>query len=138
MTTTSAPTAALVTASCRSSAVSTGTTATPGGTLARMVAATRVTSAPRAAATSAKAAPCFPDERLPRNRTGSSGSRVPPAVTTTRRPPSDWLVATTARHAAYSSSGSGSRPGPLSGPVSRPEAGSMTWAPLARTVSTLA
>ena len=46
----------------------------------------RVTSAPRARAASAIATPCLPLDRLPRKRTGSSGSRVPPAVTTTRRP----------------------------------------------------
>ena len=45
-----------------------------------------MTSAPRAAATRARAHPCLPDERLPRKRTGSSGSRVPPALITTRRP----------------------------------------------------
>ena len=39
-----------------------------------------------AAASSAMAWPCLPDERLPMNRTGSIGSRVPPAVTSTRRP----------------------------------------------------
>ena len=47
---------------------------------------TRVTLAPRAAASSARAWPCLPDERLPMKRTGSIGSRVPPAVTSTRRP----------------------------------------------------
>ena len=45
-----------------------------------------VTSAPRAAAASAIATPCLPLERLPMKRTGSSGSRVPPAVTRMRRP----------------------------------------------------
>ena len=47
---------------------------------------TRVTLAPRDAASSATAWPCLPDERLPMKRTGSIGSRVPPAVTTTRSP----------------------------------------------------
>ena len=46
------------------------------------------TSAPRALASAASAAPMRPDERLPRKRTPSSGSRVPPAVTSTRRPAS--------------------------------------------------
>ena len=36
--------------------------------------ATRVTAAPRAAAASASAKPIFPDERLPRKRTSSTGS----------------------------------------------------------------
>ena len=39
------------------------------------------TLAPRRAASSASAAPIRPELRLPRKRTGSSGSRVPPAVT---------------------------------------------------------
>ena len=41
-------------------------------------AATRSTGAPRRAAAAAIAYPIFPVERLPMNRTGSSGSRVPP------------------------------------------------------------
>ena len=44
-------------------------------------------AAPRAA--SASATPMRPDERLPRNRTASSGSRVPPAVTSTCFPASE-------------------------------------------------
>ena len=40
--------------------------------------ASNVTSAPRAAAAAASAAPIFPDDRLPRNRTSSTGSRVGP------------------------------------------------------------
>ena len=47
---------------------------------------TRVTLAPRLAASSATAWPCLPEDRLPMKRTGSIGSRVPPAVTTTRSP----------------------------------------------------
>ena len=79
---------------------------------------------------------------MPRNRTGSSGSRVPPAVTThvpagagrrrarrrrgpARRPRPEDLR------------GSGSRPGPVSAPVSRPDAGSSTSAPRPRSVATL-
>src|SRR4051794_2316332 len=42
-----------------------------------------------------------------------------------------------ARHAAYNASGSGRRPAPVSLPVRRPTAGSMTWAPRARNVATL-
>ncbi len=45
-----------------------------------------VTSAPRAFAATARAIPWRPLERLPRKRTGSRGSRVPPAVMTMRRP----------------------------------------------------
>ncbi len=53
------------------------------------LAASRITSAPRRRASSASATPIRPDERLPTKRTLSSGSRVPPAVTSTRRPASD-------------------------------------------------
>ena len=48
------------------------------------LAASRITSAPRRRASSASATPMRPDERLPTKRTLSSGSRVPPAVTSTR------------------------------------------------------
>ena len=44
------------------------------------------TSAPRSTAARARAQPIRPEERLPRNRTGSRCSRVPPALTATRRP----------------------------------------------------
>ena len=70
-------------------------------------------------------------------RTGSRYSRVPPAETTTRRPARSWVVAPpwSSRRARMSaarakiSAGSGSRPLPVSAPVSRPSAGSMTTAP---------
>ena len=51
-----------------------------------VVVVTSVTDAPRSTAASAMAWPCLPDERLPMKRTGSIGSRVPPAVTSTCRP----------------------------------------------------
>ena len=53
---------------------------------ATTLAAIRVTSAPRRAAAAARARPMRPLERLPMKRTGSIGSRVPPAVTRTRSP----------------------------------------------------
>ena len=86
ITTASAEPAADTTASRSSSVVSTRTTLTPAGSGSDTLAATRVTSAPRATAARARATPCRPDDRLPRKRTGSSGSRVPPADTTTVRP----------------------------------------------------
>ncbi len=86
ITTASADPAADTTASRSSSVVSTRTTLTPAGSGSDTFAATRVTSAPRAAAARARATPCSPEERLPRKRTGSIGSRVPPADTTTVRP----------------------------------------------------
>src|SRR3954451_18618896 len=61
-------------------------TSTPGGAGTARFAARSVTSAPRRAASAARATPIRPDERLPRKRTASSGSRVPPAGASTRRP----------------------------------------------------
>ena len=74
-----------ITAARICSAVSTSTRSTLAGSGRRTV-ATSVTLAPRTAASVASAYPCLPDERLPTNRTGSMGSRVPPAVTRTRSP----------------------------------------------------
>ena len=48
----------------------------------------RSRAAPRRAASAASAKPIRPLERLPTKRTASSGSRVPPAVTSTRMPSS--------------------------------------------------
>ena len=66
--------------------VSTSMRWTPAGSARETLAAIRVTSAPRRAAAAARAMPMRPLERLPRKRTESIGSRVPPAVTRTRRP----------------------------------------------------
>src|SRR5664280_903376 len=129
----SAPGAAASTA-VRSSAVeTTGTTVTPAGNGTARLAATSVTSAPRAAAVLASATPWRPDERLPRKRTGSRCSRVPPALTTTWRPARSARSpatprASTNRATAKISVGSGSRPAPESAPVRRPTAGSSTTA----------
>ena len=66
-------------------------------------------------------------ERLPMNRTGSMGSRVPPAVTRTLRPVE---VAGRDRSALdarrRSSSGAARRPAPTSPPARRPDSGSTT------------
>ena len=75
-------------ASRSSSAVCTSTYLTPGVLSSAVLAAITVTSAPRRAASAASAKPIRPLERLPTNRTASSGSRVPPAVTSTRMPSS--------------------------------------------------
>ena len=80
------------------------------------------------------------------NRTGSRYSRVPPAETTTRSPARSCAGAPpcSSRRASRSparakiSAGSGSRPLPVSAPVRRPSAGSMTTAPRERSVATLA
>ena len=66
--------------------VSTSIRLTPAGSGRDTFAATTVTSAPRFAAAAASAIPIRPLERLPMKRTESIGSRVPPAVTRTRRP----------------------------------------------------
>ena len=74
-----------------------------------------------------------PDERLPRKRTASSGSRVPPAVTSTRRPASLPLGSPPAsdapRCAPRSPSGSAIRPGPTRPSASSPSSGPTTIAP---------
>ena len=73
-------------------------------------------------------------------RTGSIGSRVPPAVTRILTPARSCGSASprSSRSSAkvVISSGSGSRPGPVSAPVSRPDAGSSTTAPRLRNVAT--
>src|SRR5690606_23019197 len=69
-----------------SSAVSTRTTSTPTGGSSAEGPVMRMTRAPRRQAEPAIAYPIRPDDRFERNRTGSTGSRVGPAVTTTVRP----------------------------------------------------
>ncbi len=75
------------------------------------------------------------------NRTGSISSRVPPADTTMRRPARSAVKGPMAPRAsslvAAASPGSGRRPGPLSAPVSRPDAGSSTRQPRPRRRATL-
>ena len=101
------------TASCISSAVSTAHDLDAGGD--RPVGGgdqhDRARPAPRA--TSAIAWPIFPDDRLPTKRTGSIGSRVPPAVTSTVRPDSGPASDAEELRARASTmrSGSASRPG---------------------------
>ena len=145
--------------------VSTSTRLTPGGSGRETFAAISVTSAPRRAAAAASAIPIRPLERLPMKRTASIGSRVPPAVTRTRRPaqgpgsPADrspdrrpasaGLVPQTARRPsppprhgldpASSTSGSGRRPRPCSPrEASRPSSGSITSTPRSRSAARLA
>ncbi len=113
ITTASASGAALSTASRSCTAVPTCTTSTPAGSGMPVFAAIRVTRAPRAAAVRARAYPCLPEERLPRKRTGSSGSRVPPALTTTCRPARSGSVtprASTRRQTSKISDGFGQPP----------------------------
>jgi len=103
------------------------------------LAATSVTRAPRRAAASASAKPMRPEERLPTKRTASIGSRVPPAVISTRTPARSASPASVASTAASRSGGSGSRPAPHSPrEPSAPVPGSSTSTPRARRSSTLA
>ena len=78
------------------------------------------------------------------NGTGSIGSLVPPAVTTTVFPASEVPTAAgslpprIARARRAISSGAGRRPMPLSPEPSAPDSGSMTWTPRSRSVATFA
>ena len=65
-----------------SSPVITLTIVTPTGSGTETFAQIKVTFAPRLRADTAKATPCLPLELLPKKRTGSRNSRVPPAVIT--------------------------------------------------------
>ena len=112
------------TASRISRAVSTLITVAPPGAATDEGPVTRVTSAPRSQAARARAAPIFPEERLPRYRTASTGSRVPAAVTRTRFPASAPPPPSARPTASTISAGSAIRPGPLPSPAARgPSAG---------------
>ncbi len=140
ITTTSAPSACSRIAPRISSAVPTATTVAPAGGSTSIRPATSTTSAPRERAVRASSTPWRPLLRLPRKRTGSQGSWVPPALMTTRRPrrsSSGRPRRSRSSAAATMADGSGSRPGPLSAPVSRPTAGSRTTTPRARNCATL-
>ena len=117
-----------------------------------MWAATSRTVAPASRAAAASATPCLPEERLPRNRTGSRGSRVPPALMVTVRPasgksgssagamPGTASLETVGQgHGRFEDGlGFGQAAGAGVLPVSRPLAGSSTVTPRLRSVSTLA
>ena len=121
-------------------AVSTSMRRTPAGAGSATLAAISVTSAPRLAAAAARAIPIRPLERLPMKRTGSIGSRVPPAVTRTRSPSQGRLPAGSAASTRASScSGSGRRPRPYSPrEASLPSSGSITSTPRSRSVARFA
>src|SRR5215211_7459430 len=86
MTSASASAARSRTASLSCSTVSTAWCAVPGSVLSTL-AATTVTLAPSRKASRATANPIFPEDRFPINRTLSMGSLVPPAVTSSCKPP---------------------------------------------------
>ena len=105
-------------------AVVASTTVTPRGGVTLMAPAMSVTEAPRSRAASAMAAPILPDERLPMKRTGSSGSRVPPALTTTCRPSRSPARANRRSTASRIVAGSARRPMPVRPEASSPTSGS--------------
>src|SRR5688500_1753168 len=122
----SAPGAARRTASRMLCAVVASTTDMPRGGVTLIAPAISVTDAPRSRAPSAMAAPILPEERLPMKRTGSSGSRVPPAVTTTCSPSRSPARANRCSTASTMVGGSASRPMPVSPDASSPTSGSTT------------
>ena len=97
---------------------------TPRGGVTLIAPATRVTAAPRSRAASAIATPIFPLERLPMKRTGSIGSRVPPALTTTRTPSRSPARANSRSTASTIVGGSARRPTPVRPLASAPTSGS--------------
>ncbi len=84
-----------------------------------------------------------PEERLPRKRTASNGSRVPPALTSTCAPARGLGVAVAPSPSSASirraiSSGSVIRPSPTSPSASSPASGPMSSTPRSRNVSAFA
>ena len=129
MRSTSASPISASTASRISDVRSTRTRRAPGGGASDTGPLTRTTSAPRRAASRARAYPIFPELRFERNRTGSTGSRVGPAVTRTRRPSSERETTPASRIARAMRAGGASRPGPTSPQARSPASGSTTVAP---------
>ena len=80
----------------------------------------------------------MPDDRLEMYRTGSMGSRVGPAVTSSRSPARSRTGASRRRSASTISSTSGNRPLPLWPEARAPVSGSSTVTPRRRNVTTLA
>ena len=129
----------LITTSNISRAVVTSTTSTPYGASNATGPDTSVTCAPRSRACSAKAYPILPVEWLVRNRTGSSGSCVGPAVTSTASPlsgssPSGRFASSSAFTAVSMRAGSSIRPLPASPQASMPLSGSTIVQPSSRQV----
>ena len=93
MTRTSAAGSAASTAARMSAVVGALTRVASAGKVTDVMPWTSVTLAPRATAAAAMATPIRPVERLPMKRTGSMGSAVPPAVTTTCHPARSWAWA---------------------------------------------
>ena len=120
-------------------------TVTRGGRGTDSSPATRRTSAPASTKARAISMPIRPDERLVITRTGSSGSSVRPAVTTTRVPAKSGALpigegraASAARHCSKMTGGSAIRPGPDVPQASSPSPGAMNRYPAAANCLTLA
>ena len=97
-----------------------------------------MTAAPRRSAAAASPYPILPEDRFEMYRTGSIGSRVGPAVTSTRSPARSRTGVSTRRSASTMSSTSGNRPLPLRPEARAPVSGSSTVTPRPRSVATLA
>ena len=118
------------TASCICCAVVTSMRCTPRGLGRCTGPATSVTSAPASRAARATAKPILPLDRLVRPRTGSIGSKVGPAVISTRLP-SSAFGSKNATSSSSSSSGSSMRPSPTSPQACSPLPTPSTLAPSA-------
>ena len=132
-------------ASCSSAAVSTSTYVTRASRGERDVRRDDRDVGAERAACSASAKPIRPDERLPTKRTASIGSRVPPAVTSTRRPTSSGERRGRGRPASAPRSPraarrarAGARRPPRRPRPAGPLPGSSTATPRARSVATFA
>ena len=123
-------------AASRSAADSIATIRTFSGTGAVVLPFTSVTSAPRSRAASASAKPIFPLESLVRKRTGSSRSRVAPAVTSTFSPARSFSPARISPIFSTISAGSLIRPAPSSPQARMPVPGPTNRTPRFRRVST--
>ena len=124
------------TAARMSSALCTSTRVTPAGVASATGPAIAVTPAPTSAQACASAKPILPELELVKPRTGSSASKVGPAVSTTRLPASNfgWNEAI---KASKISVGSSMRPSPTSPQACAPLAGPSTPTPSARNCAML-
>ena len=122
-----------------SAAVGVSTTSTPSGAGTARLDASSVTLAPRRLASTASATPIRPEERLPRKRTASSGSRVPPALTRTiGRRGSRREYRAALRSERRSPPARLMRPRPTSPSASSPASGPISSTPRARRVAAFA
>ena len=126
-----------MTAVCMTAAVATRWMSIPASSAGGSAVVMRVTAAPRSRAARARARPILPLERLPRTRTGSSGSRVPPAVTRQRLPARSPRRPSSRRMCPIRASGSSMRPSPPAPEAWRPLAGPATATPSSRRRATL-